>query len=199
MGRFVVGLSHQLLVRHLFLIGLVFMLPQPAYAESAADALDSEEQIQESGPQVEQWRRGEAVYKDKLNHLMEGLKSLPQLCESPASLSDKTKRFQKKLNEMKEEALELQFLKRKYAIGFLHPLDEVFALSAFVVYVYEERFFFFYNFEIPAEEKELKEYLKYLSEDFQLLYRANFNDPSEVEDFPFWAKYIALTLDCLSE
>ena len=133
-----------------------------------------------------------------MNHLMEGLKSLPQLCESPASLSDKTKRFQKKLNEMKEEALELRLLKEEYRIGFLHPLDKMFSLSVFVVYVYEDRFF--YNFEIPPEEKELKERLKYLSEGFQHLYRANFGDPSaRIEDFPFWAKYIALSLDCLSE
>ena len=187
--------------RHLFLAGvlpLVLILPQPAYAESAADALDSEEQIQESGSQVEQWSRGEAIYKDKLNHLMEGLKDLPQLCEGSSSLSDKTKRFQKKLNEMKEEALELRLLKEEYRIGFLHPLDKMFSLSAFVVYVYEDRFF--YNFEIPSEEKELKKRLKYLSEGFQHLYRANFGDPSaRIEDFPFWAKHIALTLDCLSE
>ena len=99
---------------------------------------------------------------------------------------------------MKEEALELRHLKEEYGIGFLHPLDKVFSLSAFVAYVYEDRFF--YNFEIPSEEKDLKKRLKYLSEGFQHLYRANFGDPSaRIEGFPFWAKYIALSLDCLSE
>ena len=143
-------------------------------------------------------RKGDIIYRDKLNHLMKELKKLPRLCKGSASLSKKTKKFQKKLNEIKIKALELRLLKDEYKIFFLHPLDEVFALSAFVTYVYEDRFS--YDFEIPPREKDLREHLKYLSEDFQLLYRANFQDSSaQIKDFPFWAKHIALSLKCLSE
>ena len=142
--------------------------------------------------------RREAIYKNKLDHMIEELKNLPRLCKGSASLSDKTKRFQGKLEEIKTKALELKILKAEYGIGFLNPLDEMFHLHTFIVYVYEDRFI--YDFEIPPQEKYLREHLKFLSEDFQLLYRANFQNPSKnPKDFHSWAKYITLSLRCLSE
>ena len=191
-------------------LSLIFMLPQPACAESAAGTPG--EKIRGFGSQVEQQAgphtgteispiplsRREAIYKNKLDHMIEELKNLPRLCKGSASLSDKTKRFQGKLEEIKIQALELKILKAEYGIGFLNPLDEMFHLHTFIVYVYEDRFI--YDFEIPPQEKYLREHLKFLSEDFQLLYRANFQNPSKnPKDFHSWAKYITLSLNCLSE
>ena len=191
-------------------LSLIFMLPQPACAESAAGTPG--EKIRGFGSQVEQQAgpltgaeispiplsRREAIYKNKLDHMIEELKNLPRLCNGSASLSDKTKRFQGKLEEIKTKALELKLLRREYGILFHNPIDEIFSVNAFVDYVYEDRFI--YDFEIPPQEKDLREHLKFLSEDFQLLYRASFQNPSKnPKDFHLWAKYITLSLNCLSE
>ena len=193
-------------------LSLIFMLPQPACAESAAGTPG--EKVRGFGSQVEQQARPltgdeisptplgreerEAIYKNKLDHMIEELKNLPRLCKGSASLSDKTKRFQGKLEEIKIQALELKLLRRKYGILFHNPIDKIFSVNAFVVYVYEDRFS--YNFEIPPQEKDLREHLKFLSEDFQLLYRASFQNPSKnPKDYHLWAKYITLSLNCLSE
>ena len=140
----------------------------------------------------------EIKYQDAATNVISELKALPQICKESISLVQKTKKFKKKLNELKIKAFKLRELRQEYGIFFGHPLDDLFPVNIFITYVYEDRFY--YNFKIPLKEENLREILKDISVDFQLLYRANFMyENAKAKDFPIWARYIALSLECLSK
>ena len=140
----------------------------------------------------------EEIYTEMVDDITSTLQSLPQICTKSSSLYVKTKQFQRKLSQLKPRAMEVKLARRQYGFLFDHPLDNLFAINSFITYVYEDRFQ--HNFPIPKKESVLKKELKMLSDDFQLMYRANFKDDlTPVSKFPLWARYIAESLECLSQ